>query len=274
MPQANDLYSTPIPSTPNGGNIFQFMFEDTYRVRIIERDGEPWWVLADLSRVLGYRMAADAGRILDADEKGTHVLRTPGGPQNVLIVNESGLNSLILNSRRPDARRFRKWVTSVVIPSIRRTGAYSVQQPAAPQETTAELILRAMTALQAQVAEGRETIRQREITIQRQCDLLDYSIPRARVHDRIAESYGSLTITDAAKALGVKPGVLFRWLAAHGWTYRRNGRGPWLGYQSRVDSRHMTHKVDTVVGADGTPRIVEQVRITAKGMTVLGRQIR
>lgn len=104
--------------------ITSFNFENTAEVRAFERDGVLWWVLADICQVLDHtnsRMAADR---LDNDEKGVSIVYTPGGPQEMTVINESGLWSLVLTSRKPAAKRFKKWITSDVIPTIRRTGHY------------------------------------------------------------------------------------------------------------------------------------------------------
>lgn len=103
--------------------ITPFNFNDS-EIRLIVRAGEPWFITADVARVLGYRDANNAGRVLDEDEKGTHVVSTPGGEQRVTIINESGLYALVLRSRKPEARKFAKWVTSEVLPAIRKTGKY------------------------------------------------------------------------------------------------------------------------------------------------------
>ena len=100
-----------------------FDFEDN-AVRVIEKDGEPWFVAADVARVLDFRDAFNATRVLDDDEKGTHNVSTPSGNQEVTMINESGLYHLVLVSRKPEAKKFRKWVTAEVLPSIRKTGMY------------------------------------------------------------------------------------------------------------------------------------------------------
>lgn len=92
------------------------------------KDGEPWFVAKDVADVLGYREAKDMTRNLDDDEKGAHILPTLGGDQEVLIINESGLYTAILKSRRKEAKRFKKWVTSTVLPSIRKHGGYVIGQ--------------------------------------------------------------------------------------------------------------------------------------------------
>lgn len=107
-----------------------FETEDHFDFRIIDRDGEPWFVLADVCRALEIANAADAARRLDDDEKGIVITDTLGGPQKLAIINESGLYSLILTSRKEGAKRFKKWVTSEVLPSIRKTGSYGKKVPA------------------------------------------------------------------------------------------------------------------------------------------------
>lgn len=110
-------------------------------VRTVEVNGEPWFVLKDVCAVLGIgnsRMVFDR---LDSDEKGVSQIDTPGGLQNVNIVNESGLYNVLLRSDKPEAKPLRKWVTSEVLPSIRKTGSYN-QKPLSPVE---------MFAMQAQI---------------------------------------------------------------------------------------------------------------------------
>ena len=105
-----------------------FDFEDN-AVRVVDKDGEPWFVAADVARVLEYRDAANATRYLDEDEKGTLNQSTP-----LIIISESGLYQLIFNSRKPEAKKFRKWVTAEVLPSIRKTGVYVSPEAAAANE--------------------------------------------------------------------------------------------------------------------------------------------
>ena len=97
-------------------------------IRVIQRDGESWFVATDVATALGYASPKDAAEHLDADEKGSAIARTPGGEQRVTVINESGLYALVLRSRKPEARKFAKWVTSEVLPSIRKTGAYARQE--------------------------------------------------------------------------------------------------------------------------------------------------
>ena len=107
------------------------------QVRTVEIDGEPWFVGKDVAEALGYKEAAKAVRErVDAEDKGVSKMDTPGGKQEVTIINESGLYSLILSSKLPGAKEFKRWVTSEVIPSIRKTGGYTLKPKPKPKPMT------------------------------------------------------------------------------------------------------------------------------------------
>ena len=106
-------------------NIVAFDFE-SHDVRIlVGQDGEPQFVSADVCNALSIRNSRDAIARLDDDEKGVAITDTPGGKQELAVINESGLYQLILTSRKPEAKRFKRWVTHEVLPSIRKTGSYA-----------------------------------------------------------------------------------------------------------------------------------------------------
>lgn len=96
------------------------------KIRTIQKDGEPWFVAADVCRALDIKNNRDAMTRLDEDEKGVVSTDTPSGKQEMSIINEPGLYSLVLGSRKPEAKAFKRWITHEVLPSIRRTGAYSL----------------------------------------------------------------------------------------------------------------------------------------------------
>jgi len=119
MPQAKELDIT-------NACVSAFSFEGA-DVRVFSRSDEPWWVLADVCKILEIRNSSDAANRLDEDERSTIAI-TDSGNLNAerTIINESGLYSLILTSRKPAAKRFKKWVTAEVLPAIRKTGSYNV----------------------------------------------------------------------------------------------------------------------------------------------------
>lgn len=104
----------------------QFNFQEQFKAMrsLIDQSGEPWFVAKDVADILEFKDARDATRTLDEDEKGTHKVRTLGGDQEMIIINESGLYNLIFRSNKPQAKVFRKWVTAEVLPAIRRQGFY------------------------------------------------------------------------------------------------------------------------------------------------------
>lgn len=106
-------------------NIIPFSFEG-HEVRVTTHNDEAHWVLADVCAVLEIGSPHKAATRLDEDEKGRTTIPTLGGPQEMTTINESGLWSLVLTSRKPEAKRFKKWLTSEVIPTIRKTGGYAI----------------------------------------------------------------------------------------------------------------------------------------------------
>lgn len=105
-----------------------FENSDFGKIRVVEIDGEPWFVLTDICKTLNLTSPHKVADRLEEDEKGRSQIPTLGGTQGMTVVNESGLYAVILRSDKPQAKPFRKWITSEVIPSIRKTGSYSVNQ--------------------------------------------------------------------------------------------------------------------------------------------------
>ncbi len=163
---------------------------DAGELRTTVIEDEPWFVAADVCSILKFRMASDALRALDADEKGYAVVRTPGGDQRMSVVNESGLYALIFRSRTDGAKRFRKWVTSDVLPAIRKTGQYEIAEqnrnnPAIPQSFA--------DALQLAADQAREIERQNEAIAELE--------PRAAQADHHRAADGLISVGDFANKL-------------------------------------------------------------------------
>lgn len=183
-------------------------------VRTVEKDGNIWFVGKDVAEALGYARTADAVKAhIDADDKGVCVLPTPGGRQETTIINESGLYSLVLSSKLPSAKAFKRWITSEVIPSIRKTGSYNKPQKQATtqQEQRAKAML-----LNAQSRQCKLWLRLAETT-----DLPDYKhICQQKAAEVLAGSpvlpmqkaeKKTLSATEVGKLLGItahKVGIL------------------------------------------------------------------
>ena len=108
-----------------------FEYEDNDQFRVIDREGEPWFVLTEVCKKIGIANPRDAASRLDDDEKdGVGISDAMGREQKTTVISESGLYSLVLRSSKPEAKRFKKWITSEVLPSIRKTGSYGGHVPA------------------------------------------------------------------------------------------------------------------------------------------------
>lgn len=138
-------------------SVFSFT---TGAVRVVLRDDDPWFVAADVCAALGISRTDDGVRRLDDDEKGTASIRTPGGAQEMTVVNESGLYSLVLGSRKPEAKPFKRWVTGEVLPAIRKSGRYEVGEPlpAVVRSPRLEASMARMADSVATLAAGMQTM--------------------------------------------------------------------------------------------------------------------
>ena len=127
-------------------SVFKF---DSARVRATTIDSQPWFVASDVCEALTIGNVSMAVSRLDDDEKGISSVDTLGGPQDAAIINESGLYSMILTSRKPEAKRFKKWVTSEVLPAIRKTGTYT--SPATAELSRLDILKLAMESEEARI---------------------------------------------------------------------------------------------------------------------------
>lgn len=134
--------------TQTAMQIFEYQGNE---VRTIQHGDEVWWVLRDVCRVLSLSNPAKVAQRLDEDEKDITLSYTPGGYQEITIVNEPGLYSVILRSDKPEAKTFKRWVTHEVLPSIRKTGTYSVGQELTDEEKMAHGLIAANAILQRQL---------------------------------------------------------------------------------------------------------------------------
>lgn len=243
-----------------------FSFEG-FAVRVIDRDDGLWFVARDVAALLQYRMASDLTRLLDDDEKGTHIVRTLGGEQELLVISEPGLYRAVIqrrSSQKMDAKfqdqlvRFQRWVFHDVLPAIRSSGSYGAAAP--PVDLNDPLVLRGLLASYADKA----------LELQKEVDQLR---PSQMALERISVADGSLCITDAAKALQMQPKEFFARLQRNGWIFKRRGSSTYLGYESKVLAGYLEHKVTAVPRSDGSEKMVEQVRITPKGLTKIASLI-
>lgn len=250
--------------------LMTFSFDGMAKVRIVQDEhGEPWFVASDVCEAMGIANTSlavngnptreDGG--IDADDRGVVTVNTLGGDQQLLSVNESGLYALIFKSRRPEAKRFKKWVTSEVLPSIRRTGSYGQSASNDPMD-----LLGDPNKLRQALLGYTEKVIALEAKI-------EVDAPKVGAYERLVKSDGLLNLTNAAKALQIEPSKVFKYLRTNRWVYRRPGAKSDVAYQDKIEAGLLTHKTYVATREDGTERICEQVMVTPKGLAKLAEKI-
>lgn len=145
-------------------------------VRTVMQSGEPWWVLSDVCRVLELGTPAKVAQRLDEDEKGMNQIHTLGGPQQMTIINESGLYNVILRSDKPEAKKFKRWVTHEVLPSIRRTGNYSVS-PYKPKASSVGEVIKLVEVTRSMMEEQGCEPTEIAQAVKQICDQFNINLP-------------------------------------------------------------------------------------------------
>lgn len=226
-------------------SVFQYEGGD---IRTFTVAGEPWFALVDVCAVLEIGNPSQAASRLDEDE----VTLISNEGRGINAVSEAGLFAIILGSRKPEARAFKRWVTHDVLPSIRRTGMYAVP------ETPEQLLARALVTAQG--------------VIERKDEQIAVLAPRAEAWDELASADGDYEVSDAAKILsraGVETGRqrLFSQLAGLGWIYR-GAQGKWKARQTAVDAGYLAEKPQSHHHPRTGELILDppQVRVTVRGL--------
>lgn len=167
-------------------------------IRTIEKNGEPWWVLADVCRVLELSDTGRTAQRLDADELTRVKLVSGGQTREMYAVNESGLYAVILRSDKPQAKPFRKWVTSEVLPTIRKHGAYMTEQTIEKALANPDFLIQLATQLKSE----QEQRRKLETTVAVQEQQIAELQPKASYYDVVLNCKDLLSVTSIAKDYG------------------------------------------------------------------------
>ena len=233
--------------------IQKFVFPLTNQeTRIVDRDGNPWFIRNDVCSILGHANPSQVSARLDDDERGVLIVETPSGDQEMAVINEAGLYQLIMTSRKPEAKAFRRWVTHEVLPQIRKTGVYGDPMKALADPDALRGLLLTYTekviALEAKVAE---------------------QAPKVQAMLRLEGAEGSMCVTDAAKALNMRPKALFAYLSSQRWIYKRPGTTAWIGYQDKIQAGLVEVTEYLQTKPDGQEVVRARAKITAKGLARL-----
>lgn len=221
-----------------------FDFEENHRVRVVMINGEPWWVAKDVCDALGLTDARKSVNLLDDDERNTiPVTDTLGREQDTFVISEPGLYSLVLRSRRPEAKLFKRWVVHEVLPQIRQTGTYV---------SDAKLPTNFLEALEALVESEREK--------QRMSDRVQALTPKAEAYDVLLSGNNAQTMAQVAKSFGTGRNRLFALLRRNRVLMMNN-----LPYQEYLERGYF--KVREVPTTQGNHVVnVTQTLVTSKGL--------
>ena len=225
-------------------------------VRTVLIGDEPYFVGKDIAVILGYAKPrnAIASHVDAEDKKDAPIQGALGGMQNMTVINESGLYSLILSSKLPTAKRFKRWVTSEVLPSIRRTGRYDIKDSYAIDDP----VERAKRWIE------EETIRRK------QAEQIEEMKPKAMFADSVSASKTTILIGELAKILrgnGVIIGQnrLFDWLRKNGYLINRKGTDWNMPTQRAMELDLFRVKETAINHSDGSTSISKTVKVTGKG---------
>lgn len=237
-------------------------------VRTIVKDGEPWFVGKDVAEILGYKETARAIRThICAEDKGVSVLDTPGGQQKITLINESGLYSLILGSKLPKAKTFKRWVTSEVLPTIRKTGGYVAND---------EMFIN--TYLPNADAQTRELFRLNLSTIRQLNNKIEQDKPLVDFASHIQTSEDCISMNDMAK-LATKNGIkigrtrLFNFLREKKVLGCKDGHKN-MPYQRYIDTQPWFQLKESSYIQNGEVRIGLTPMVTPKGRSGIIRMLR
>lgn len=226
-------------------------------IRALSIDGEPWFVGKDIAERLGYTNPRKAlADHVDAEDKGVTKCYTLGGAQDMTVINESGLYSLVLSSKLPSAKAFKRWVTHEVIPTIRKTGGYVNDTSAFVNAYFPELNETQKSVIGTMLDESRRMGQQ-----------LKEQAPKVLFADAVTASSTSILIGELAKLIkqnGVEIGQnrLFKWLRENGFLMRDN-----MPTQYAMERGLFVVTERTINNPDGSVRITRTTKVTGKGQT-------
>lgn len=230
-------------------------------IRVVEIGGEPWMVGKDVAAALGYSNPRDAlAKHVDDEDKSSVAFRdgTSGNP-NLTVINESGLYSLVLSSKLPNVKKFRRWVTSEVLPSIRKHGTYMTPDTIEKVLSDPDTIIQLATTLKQE--------RRRREALEAQVEV---DKPKVLFADSVAASKSSILIGELAKLLkqnGVDMGQnrLFTWLRANGYLIRRQGSDCNMPTQRAMELGLFEIKETVINHSDGRTSVSKTPKVTGKG---------
>lgn len=230
-------------------------------VRVAMIEGEPFFVGADVTDILGYKNSRDTlAKRVDDEDKGVANCDTLGGSQEMTVINESGLYSLILTSKKPEAKKFKRWVTSEILPAIRKHGAYATESTIDKIIDDPEFGIRLLTEL----AEERQRVKAMETTLAvKEQQLLEMK-PKVSYYDIVLNCKDLIEITKIAKDYGWSGKKLNQFLFDKGVQFKTSD-GQWLLYQKYATEGYTATKTHMFKDSNGIEHSKIHTYWTQKG---------
>lgn len=242
-----------------------FNFENQ-QVRTLTVNEEPYFVGKDVATILGYKNGSrDINTHVDEEDKLKYQISTAGQMRDQILINESGLYSLILSSKLPNAKKFKRWVTSEVLPAIRKHGAYMTDEKAFD-------VVHNKTGLADLLQQAADQLKQKDIEIAEMK-------PKALFADSVATSHTTILIGELAKILrgnGIDIGAnrLFAWMREHGYLINRKGSDWNMPTQKSMDLGLFKIKETTINHSNGSTSISKTPKVTGKGQQYFVNKLR
>ena len=259
----------------------QLIQNEQFKVRKTEYDGQTWFVARDVADILGYKNANNAITLhVEEDDRLTTQVNTPKGIRSTIIINEIGVYSLVLGSKLPEAKSFKRWICGEVLPTIRKTGAYMTDEtlarvqadPAALQELTAKLEEERAKHIETMKLLGQheQTIKEKDALIERKNAYFARNKPRIDFAKAVYENKTAILVGEMAKLLnqnGIDIGQnrFFQWLRENGYLQSKEGQMWNVPYQKCIESGLFIIKESITQAKDGSEIISRTPMVTGKG---------